>query len=118
MNYIRAYHSTHSIRWWIALAVAATAIVFFIGLGTAQASDEWPVVASHGESVSAQQQSSDESGLPWLFAVFFITWAAFFGYVFIMSQRQREMRREIEALKRALADRDGEMTRTGQEHRQ
>jgi len=117
MNYIRAYHSIHAIRW-ITLVAAAMAIVLFIGLGTIQASDEWPVVASYGESVSAQQQSSDGCGLPWLFAVLFITWAGFFGYVFIMSRRQKEMRHEIEALKRALADRDGEMTQTGQEHRQ
>ena len=55
------------------------------------------------------QEAEDEDGdseLPWLFAVFFITWAAFFGYVFIMSRRQTEMGREIEALKRALEDRE------------
>lgn len=58
-----------------------------------------------------QQESEDrdpEANLPYLFAVFFITWAAFFGYVFVMSRRQREMQGEIDALKRALADRAGE----------
>ncbi|MCY3544225.1 MAG: CcmD family protein [Chloroflexi bacterium] len=48
------------------------------------------------------QQRSGEAELPWLFAVYAITWAAFFGYVFVMSRRQREMQREIETLKRAL----------------
>ena len=48
------------------------------------------------------QQVRGEAELPWLFAVYAITWAAFFGYVFVMSRRQREMQREIETLKRAL----------------
>ncbi len=52
----------------------------------------------------AQQNLRGESELPWLFAVYIITWAAFFGYIFVISRRQREMRREIDALKRALAD--------------
>ncbi len=52
-----------------------------------------------------------ESELPWLFAVFFITWAVFFGYVFVMSRRQREMQREIEALRSALAEKERQSTR-------
>jgi CcmD family protein len=54
----------------------------------------------------AQQNLRGESELPWLFAVYIITWAAFFGYIFMLSRRQREMRREIDALKRASADRE------------
>ena len=54
----------------------------------------------------AQQNLRGESELPWLFAVYIITWAVFFGYIFVISRRQREMRSEIEALKRALADRE------------
>ena len=53
----------------------------------------------------AQQNLRGESELPWLFAVYIITWAMFFGYIFMISRRQREMRVEIEALKRALEDR-------------
>ena len=53
-----------------------------------------------------QQNLRGESELPWLFAVYIITWAVFFGYIFMLSRRQREMRREINALKRALADRE------------
>ena len=52
------------------------------------------------------QQARGESELPWLFAVFIITWAAFFGYVFVMSRRQNEMRREIDILRRVLAERE------------
>ncbi len=54
----------------------------------------------------AQQNLRGESELPWLFAVYIITWAAFFGYIFMISRRQREMRKEIDMLKRALADRE------------
>lgn len=63
-----------------------------------------PVRTAYASGV-AQQNLRGQSELPWLFAVFVITWAAFFAYVFIISRRQREMRNEIQALKRALADR-------------
>lgn len=68
------------------------------------------------QTMAAPQQQSDgemegESELPWLFAVFFITWAAFFGYIFVMSRRQREMQREIEALRSALAEKERQSTR-------
>ena len=55
------------------------------------------------------QQQRGEAELPWLFAVYAITWAAFFGYVFIMSRRQREMQREIDALNRALQAKDADV---------
>ena len=48
------------------------------------------------------------SELTWLFAVFFITWAFFFGYVFLTSRRQREMQQEIDHLRRTLQERDSE----------
>ena len=48
------------------------------------------------------QQQRGEAELPWLFAVYLITWAAFFGYVFVMSRKQQEMQREIDTLRRAL----------------
>jgi CcmD family protein len=44
--------------------------------------------------------------LPYLFAVYIITWAGFFGYVFVMARRRGEVQREIEALRAALADQD------------
>ena len=65
-------------------------------------------VATPSAEVPAQQMRG-EAELPWLFAVYAITWAAFFGYVFVMSRRQREMQREIDALKRALQAKDADM---------
>ena len=44
------------------------------------------------------------SNLPYLFAVFIVTWAGLFGYAFMMTQRRREMQREIEALRATLSD--------------
>ncbi len=51
------------------------------------------------------QDRSPEANLPYLFAVFIITWAGFFAYVFFSSRRQRQMEREIEALKSMLRER-------------
>lgn len=43
-----------------------------------------------------------EGNLPFLFAVYIVTWATFFGYAFYMNRRQRELRAEMEELKRTL----------------
>ena len=44
--------------------------------------------------------------LPYLFAAYAVTWAAFFVYAFFMSRHQRELEREIQELKEALAVRE------------
>ena len=78
-----------SIAAWFAFGDGASA---FIG-------------AQADAQTAAQAQASDpEANLPYLFAVYIITWAAFFAYVFYVSRRQREMQAEIDALKRALED--------------
>ncbi len=62
-------------------------------------------------NAAAQASGSDpEANLPFLFAVYIITWAAFFGYAFYVSRRQRDMQGEIDALRRALEDRDRKST--------
>ena len=40
--------------------------------------------------------------LIYLLAAFSIVWAAFFGYLFILSRRQRQLRRELDSLKAEL----------------
>ena len=47
-----------------------------------------------------------EEFLPFLFAVFAVTWAAFFAYAFFMSRKQIDLKREIESLRQALEDSD------------
>ena len=52
-----------------------------------------------------QEGKAAEANLPFLFAVYAITWLAFFGYAFYLSRRQAELRQEVEALRQALQER-------------
>ena len=92
------------------IPIAAAAITLLaltlIPLAAVAAYDAAPTALA--AEIPAQQQRG-EAELPWLFAVYAITWAAFFVYVFIMSRRQREMQREIDALNRALQAKDADM---------
>ncbi len=72
------------------------------GLETADAAVEVLPQESAPES-----DSGPEANLPYLFAVFIITWAAFFAYVFVMSRRQNELRQEIDALRKRLTGSEG-----------
>jgi CcmD family protein len=38
----------------------------------------------------------------YLFAAYAIVWAVLFGYIFILSRRQKRLRREIDLLKEVL----------------
>ena len=77
------------------LAVTGAALVWLMLTGNVLA-------AEHGQTNSA----FDESPLPFLFAVYTITWAAFFAYAFYVNRRQRELRREIEELRRILKEKE------------
>ena len=55
---------------------------------------------------SAQDVFDRDGNLPFLFAVYTVTWAAFFAYAFYMSRRQRELRRELNEIKRALEEKE------------
>ena len=98
MNFTREWHSAPALRITLMGALISLALI------------GWSLL-SGVEAVSPAQQSGDpEANLPFLFAVFIITWAAFFAYVFYVSRKQREMQAEIEALKRALEERDERTT--------
>ena len=96
-----------------ALPIAKTAPVVLFGLIVAAVLAA-PVYAGngivdHAVSATTYAQASDsdpEANLPFLFAVYILTWAGFFGYAFYMSRRQRDMRHDIDALRQALRDRD------------
>lgn len=96
-------------RW---LAVAGVALALSAALPAARpvhAADHEPALGQPRGTYQPQDGAEDrepKANLPYLFAVFIITWAAFFGYVFVMSQRQKEMRREIEELRSSLAGRE------------
>ena len=44
----------------------------------------------------------------YLFAAFAMIWAVIFGYVFNLSRRQRQLRREIDSLKESLREKGWE----------
>ena len=102
-----------SLRRRTGLALLAAAVVVALlaawgAAGTARAFDAQPQQGAPS-GLAAQESGGDpEANLPYLFAVFILTWLAFFGYVFYMSRRQREMQREIDDLKRALDERDAQ----------
>ena len=75
-------------------------------------------IVDHGVAATTFAQASDsdpEANLPFLFAVYILTWAGFFGYAFYMSRRQRDMRRDIEALRQALREREDKDEASSQE---
>ena len=75
-------------------AMAVATLVWLLSTGIALAAG------------SAQDDFDRDGNLPFLFAVYTVTWAAFFAYAFYMSRRQRELRREMEELKRALEEKE------------
>ncbi len=50
-------------------------------------------------SVVERESGKLETNLSFLFAVFAITWAGFFAYIFFVSRKQRELQREIARLR-------------------
>ncbi len=110
MNSTRAQSRGLGLKGRLLLAVTVAAISVALIGAVAYASDTPPGSSIIEVQTAPPQEGADElegdSELPWLFAVFIITWAAFFGYVFFMSRRQREMRREIETLRLALLEQE------------
>ena len=96
MSFIKGLPDSRLSRSAIAVALLA--------LGVAALSALAPIAAF--AQTQAETPRAPEANLPFLFAVYIITWAAFFGYAFYVSRRQREMQGEIKALKRALKDRE------------
>jgi CcmD family protein len=56
-------------------------------------------------AATANQEFKGENNLPYLFGGFVIVWLGFFGYVFYLHRRERELRRELEALRREIKER-------------
>ena len=50
-------------------------------------------------AVVDREQGDLERNLGFLFAIYLVTWAGFFAYIFIMSRKQNDLSREINALK-------------------
>lgn len=116
MSYIDVPRRAFFVRWLL-IAIVGLGVAAGPGwVGTAFAGDHGPrqePLQTTGQGQGQEEQGSDpEANLPYLFAVYIVTWAAFFGYVFVMSRRRKEMQREIEALRMELAEREGASSRS------
>ncbi len=56
------------------------------------------------KTIPSLLQTSPESNLPFLFAVFFVTWAGLFIYAFFMTRRRRQLQNDLRALKSVLEE--------------
>ena len=54
----------------------------------------------------APQDAPGESNLGFLLAGTAVAWAGFFAYAFYIGRKNRELRRDIDELRRSLADRE------------
>ncbi len=62
------------------------------------------VTSRNGVAVSVVERESGrlETNLSFLFAVFAITWAGFFAYIFFVSRKQRELQRQLARLQATI----------------
>jgi CcmD family protein len=90
----------------ILLGVAAG----LLPMDAAYAGDGVSYQSAYQDSIASSQHESEDSdpeaNLPYLFAVFIVTWAVFFGYVFYTARSLREMQRELHALRAALSEKE------------
>lgn len=54
-------------------------------------------------AVVDREQGDLERNLGFLFAIYLVTWAGFFAYIFIVSRRQNDLAREIKSLKEQVS---------------
>ncbi len=103
-------------RWLLVAALIGSIGAGSSGLSTTYASNGGLDGSVPGTFQPQESEDSDpEAALPSLFAVFIVTWAVFFGYVFYTSRRQREMRRELDALRALLSEIEQRSERREQE---
>lgn len=62
------------------------------------------VTSQNGVALSVVERESGrlETNLSFLFAVFAVTWAGFFAYIFFVSRKQRELQREVARLRATI----------------
>ena len=91
----------------LALAAVIALSVAIWGQAGAQASHDNPPVYTDAVAPQSDPEPGDDPdpNLGYLFGVYIVTWAGFFGYAFMMSRRQREMQREIAALRAIIEGR-------------
>jgi len=102
----------------VALVLLVVGVLMLpVGVSKTYAADDAIRGVSLQGQASLQAQEADdqepEANLPYLFAVFIVTWAVLFGFVFVISRRQSVVRHEIEVLRATLAKRKVQETEPG-----
>ena len=57
--------------------------------------------------IAANVAADGEEYLPYLFAAFGVTWAAFFAYAFFIARKQADLRRDIDEMRKQRLDEEG-----------
>ena len=85
-----------------ARALTAVAVSLLVLALTAPAA-----LAAAGLGAPATQDAPGESNLGYLLAGTLLTWAGFFAYAVYLWRKNRDLRREVDDLRRLLGERDG-----------
>jgi CcmD family protein len=93
----------NTLRMPLTLAIALLATLIPVGV-IALASGAGPS-ATQAAAV-AHENTNENTNLGYLFAIYIITWAGFFAYVFVMTRRQKTMENEVAALRALLDDQE------------
>ena len=88
------------------LSIALALLALFVPAGAIAVASVGgsPDLAEVVTDIAAQENTNTETNLDFLFAIYMVTWAGFFAYIFIVSRRQGTMEREIKDLRRILED--------------
>ena len=97
MRFISMQISVHKLIVMVPILVGLLMIINFILVPFSVADASFP-------ERPMTQNEGPESNLKFLFAVFFITWLAFFAYVFFLSRRLKSMKQEINDLRSHLGE--------------
>ena len=97
MRFISMQISVHKLIVMVPILVGLLMIINFILVPFDVADASFP-------ERPMTQNEGPESNLIFLFAVFFITWLAFFAYVFFLSRRLKSMKQEINDLRSHLGE--------------
>ncbi len=97
MRFISMQISVHKLIVMVPILVGLLMIINFILVPFDVADASFP-------ERPMTQNEGPESNLKFLFAVFFITWLAFFAYVFFLSRRLKSMKQEINDLRSHLGE--------------
>ena len=90
-----------------AIAIAAvllTALALPTVALAKEGSELVPVEQGRHFQIEDNTSGEPDANLPFLFAVFIITWGLFFAYVIYMTLKQRRMQAEIDALSAAMQE--------------